>query len=88
VLADKQVVREFIQHRARPKDLAKALAQLLDNPMARERMISDSRRLQCSSANRRERARGKSDFIRDLFMTETVRDGLDFARHDRRRAGQ
>ena len=41
VLADKQVVREFIQHRARPKDLAKALAQLLDNPMARERMISE-----------------------------------------------
>ncbi|PYK82258.1 MAG: hypothetical protein DME41_10340 [Verrucomicrobia bacterium] len=41
VLADKQVVPEFIQHRARPKDLAKALAQLLDNPMARERMISE-----------------------------------------------
>src|SRR6266480_3522618 len=41
VLADKQVVREFIQHRARAKDLAKALAQLLDNPMARERMISE-----------------------------------------------
>src|SRR6266403_5761091 len=41
VLADKQVVPEFIQHRARPKDLAKAVAQLLNNPMARERMISE-----------------------------------------------
>jgi lipid-A-disaccharide synthase len=41
VLANKQIVPEFIQHRARPKDLAKAVAQLLDNPMARERMISE-----------------------------------------------
>ncbi len=41
VLADKQIVPEFIQHRARPKDLAKAVAQLLNNPMARERMISE-----------------------------------------------
>jgi len=74
VLADKQVVREFIQHRARPKDLAKALAQLLDNPMARERMNFRIREDCSAAANRRERARGKSDFIRDLFMTETVRD--------------
>jgi len=41
VLANKQIVPEFIQHRARPKDLAKAVAQLLNNPMARERMISE-----------------------------------------------
>ena len=41
VLADKEIVPEFIQHRARPKDLAKAIAQLLDNPTARERMISE-----------------------------------------------
>jgi lipid-A-disaccharide synthase len=40
VLADKQIVPEFIQHRARPKDLAKAVARLLDDPMAREQMIS------------------------------------------------
>jgi len=41
VLADKEIVPEFIQHRARPKDLAKAIAQLLDNPTARERMVSE-----------------------------------------------
>src|SRR5438105_5746424 len=41
VLADKEIVPEFIQHRARPKDLAKAIAQLLDNSAARERMISE-----------------------------------------------
>src|SRR6266404_4810131 len=41
VLADKQVVPEFIQHRAKPQDLAKAILQLLNNPMARERMISE-----------------------------------------------
>jgi lipid-A-disaccharide synthase len=40
VLADKQIVPEFIQHRARPKDLAKAVARLLVDPMAREQMIS------------------------------------------------
>jgi len=41
VLADKEIVSEFIQHRARPKDLAKAIAQLLDNPTKRERMVSE-----------------------------------------------
>jgi lipid-A-disaccharide synthase len=41
VLADKEIVPEFIQHRARPKDVAKAIAQLLGNSMARERMISE-----------------------------------------------
>src|SRR6059036_2763394 len=40
VLADKQVVPEFIQHRAKPQDLAKAILQLLDDPMKRQEMIS------------------------------------------------
>jgi len=41
VLADKQVVPEFIQHRAKPQDLAKAILQLLDDPMKRQEMISN-----------------------------------------------
>ena len=41
VLADKQIVPEFIQHRARPRDLAKAIAHLLDDPTARAQMISE-----------------------------------------------
>jgi lipid-A-disaccharide synthase len=40
VLADKQIVPEFIQHRAKPKDLAKAILRLVDDPVAREQMIS------------------------------------------------
>jgi lipid-A-disaccharide synthase len=41
VLADKQIVPEFIQHRAKPLDLAKAILRLLDDPVAREQMISE-----------------------------------------------
>ena len=41
VLADKQVVPEFIQHRAKSPDLAKAILRLLDHPMKREQMISE-----------------------------------------------
>jgi len=41
VLADKEIVPEFIQHRARPKDLAKAAAHLLDDSSGRKRMISE-----------------------------------------------
>ena len=41
VLADKQVVPEFIQHRARSQDLAKTILRLLDHPMKREQMISE-----------------------------------------------
>jgi lipid-A-disaccharide synthase len=40
VLADKQIVPEFIQHRARPHDLAKTVLHLVDDPIAREEMIS------------------------------------------------
>lgn len=38
VLADKQIVPEFIQHRAKPHDLAEMVLHLLDDPMARQQM--------------------------------------------------
>lgn len=41
VLAGKEIVPEFIQHGARAKDLAKAVARLLDDRYARERMMSE-----------------------------------------------
>jgi lipid-A-disaccharide synthase len=41
VLADKEVVPEFIQHRAQPRDIAKAVEQLIDDPKARQQMISE-----------------------------------------------
>ncbi len=41
VLADKQVVPEFIQHRAKSQDLAKTILRLLDDPMKRGQMISE-----------------------------------------------
>jgi lipid-A-disaccharide synthase len=40
VLADREVVPEFIQHRAKPQDLAQAVLRLLNDPIAREQMIS------------------------------------------------
>src|SRR3989440_2420195 len=39
VLADKEVVPEFIQHRAQPHNLASAVLRLLDDSMARQEMI-------------------------------------------------
>ncbi len=39
VLADKEVVPEFIQHRASPRELANAIAQLIDDAQFRQRMI-------------------------------------------------
>jgi lipid-A-disaccharide synthase len=41
VLADEEVVPEFIQHRARPKAIAEAVTQLLDDGAARQKMISE-----------------------------------------------
>ncbi len=41
LLADKQVVPEFIQHRAKSQDLAETILRLLDDPMKREQMISE-----------------------------------------------
>jgi lipid-A-disaccharide synthase len=40
LLADKEVVPEFIQHRAKPGALVKAVQPLIDDANARERMIS------------------------------------------------
>src|SRR5207237_3398414 len=39
VLADKEVVPEFIQHRAKPQDLAQAVLRLLEDPTERTQMI-------------------------------------------------
>src|SRR5437762_10474680 len=41
VLADKEVVPEFIQHRARPHAIAKAVLRLMDDPTARQKMIAE-----------------------------------------------
>jgi lipid-A-disaccharide synthase len=41
VLAERAVVPEFIQHRARPEAVAKAVSQLAEDPGARDRMISE-----------------------------------------------
>jgi len=41
VLANKEVVPEFIQHRAKPRAIAKALLRLMDEPARRSEMISD-----------------------------------------------
>jgi lipid-A-disaccharide synthase len=40
VLANREIVPEFIQHRARPAALAPAVARLIDDKVAREKMIS------------------------------------------------
>jgi lipid-A-disaccharide synthase len=41
VLAEREIVPEFIQHRARPEAVAKAVWQLIENADARERMVSE-----------------------------------------------
>jgi lipid-A-disaccharide synthase len=41
LLADKEVVPEFIQHRAKPNAIVKALQPLIENENARQRMISE-----------------------------------------------
>jgi lipid A disaccharide synthetase len=41
LLAGKEVVLEFIQHRAQPGAIAKAVRLLMDDARARERMISE-----------------------------------------------
>ena len=41
VLANKEIVPEFIQHRARPRAVAKAVARLIDNPEARMQMVCE-----------------------------------------------
>jgi lipid-A-disaccharide synthase len=41
VLADKEIVPEFIQHAAQPRELARAVSRLIDEPAAREKMISE-----------------------------------------------
>jgi len=45
VLADREVVPEFIQHRARPDAIVKAVRQLTEKANARDRMISEFDRI-------------------------------------------
>ena len=41
VLANDLIVPEFIQHRAKPSVIVKAVLKLMENPSERARMISD-----------------------------------------------
>ena len=41
VLADREVVPEFLQHEARPHPIAEAVLQLMDDPGRREKMIAE-----------------------------------------------
>jgi lipid-A-disaccharide synthase len=41
ILANKEIVPEFIQHAAQPRELAGAVSRLIDEPAAREKMISE-----------------------------------------------
>ena len=41
ILANKEIVPEFIQHAARPREVARAVSRLIDEPTAREKMISE-----------------------------------------------
>ena len=41
LLAGKEIVPEFIQHRAQPRDIAEMILRLLDDPARREQMIRD-----------------------------------------------
>jgi lipid-A-disaccharide synthase len=45
LLADKEVVPEFIQHRAKPRELANAISRLMDEPSVRQQMISEFDRI-------------------------------------------
>lgn len=45
VLANKEVVSEFIQHRAKPTEIVQAVQELADNAEARQRMISEFDRI-------------------------------------------
>jgi lipid-A-disaccharide synthase len=40
VLANKEIVPEFIQHKAKPRNIAKAVLHLIDDPATRSEMIS------------------------------------------------
>jgi lipid-A-disaccharide synthase len=48
VLAGREVVPEFIQHRARPRAIAQAVLRLLSDNVALDRMISDFSRVVAS----------------------------------------
>jgi lipid-A-disaccharide synthase len=41
VLADKEIVPEFIQHRAKPREIAKAVLKLLTDSESTRHLISD-----------------------------------------------
>jgi lipid-A-disaccharide synthase len=40
VLADREIVPEFLQHEARPKEIAEAVLELMNNSSRREQMVA------------------------------------------------
>jgi lipid-A-disaccharide synthase len=41
VLADREIVPEFLQHEARPNAISRSVLQLMNEPATRDRMIAE-----------------------------------------------
>jgi lipid-A-disaccharide synthase len=73
VLADEEVVPEFIQHRARPKAIADTVTQLLNDAAARRKMISEF-----DTILPRLGQGGASDRAAQTIVNELQHDSLSF----------
>jgi lipid-A-disaccharide synthase len=73
VLADEEVVPEFIQHRARPTAIAGTVRQLLDDAAARQKMISEFDTILPKLGEG-----GASDRAAQAILNELQHDSLSF----------
>ena len=69
VLAQSAVVPEFIQHRARPAALARAVTRLLDEPVARERMVAKLDEVIASLGETGASNRAGAEIVKELQKT-------------------
>jgi lipid-A-disaccharide synthase len=66
VLADREVVPEFIQHLAKPSAIAKVVLRLMENPSVRERMISEFDAIVAKLGEGRASAKAATAIIQEI----------------------
>jgi lipid-A-disaccharide synthase len=70
VLAEKEVVPEFIQHRAKPHDLSNAVLQLLDDSKTRQEMIFEFDKIATQLGEAGASARAAKAILAEILVIE------------------
>ena len=88
VLAGREIVQEFIQHRAKPKPIADSVLRLMDDEDARSRLLGDFEEIMGTLGGEGASITGAQAILEDIGATRLFAAWVPASRFDATRAGK